>query len=512
MQAEFFSRKTFGRLILIVFLQAEPFAHPEKRFQENVTILYTNDLHGQYLPFPSERRFGTPHPQTGGMEALYDLVQRERNGHTLLFDGGDHETGTFLSYLPVEGVRGGGMIQMMNLLGINASVIGNHEFDSGWENLMRMMKMAEFDVLSANLFREGRLFAERAYRIYRVDGLRIGVIGLSTEDLYTLVFSLQLDNIQAERVIPVARKIVRMIDPETDLIVLLTHIGFKEDSLLAEAVPQADLIVGGHSHTEIHRPVKVNGVLIVQAGSRSEYLGRLDLTVQDDRVKAYSGRLIPVQKFGIPKRTKMTDLVSRYRNLIEKQYGQIIGELQTPWKTAQYQESNIGNYFADVMRGAADVDFAVINSGGIRKDLPAGPIRKLDVFEIFPFSNRLVRFFCTGWDLMRLIETNARASFLKSHGILQVSGLRYAARMNENKDVTISDAIVNGTPVQRGETYTGVTVDYVVPYNAGRYMGFKPSKLENLDVIVSDAVIEHIQKDPKVSSRIEGRMRHEKGE
>jgi 5'-nucleotidase/UDP-sugar diphosphatase len=461
---------------------------------QNLTLLYTNDLHAQYIPLKSANS------QTGGMEALYELVRQERRDHTLLLDGGDHETGTLLSILPIDGARGGGMIRMMNLIGFRGSVIGNHEFDNGWRNLKSMQGLADFDFLSANLFQENRLFADKAYAIHAVNGLKVGVIGLSMEDLYSMTVPPNLDRIQVEKVIPTARKIVRMIDPKTDLIILLTHQGFKLDSLLAVAVP---------SHTELRRPVRVNGVIITQAGSRSQNLGRLDLSVRNDRVESFTGRLIPVRDVRIPDKSPMKALVKRYRDQIESQYGKVIGDLEISWEVSKDRESNVGNFFADVMRAAAGAEFALINSGGIRRGMPKGPIREMDIREIFPFENRLVRFSCTGRELRKLIETNARASFKKSQGILQVSGLRYSARWN-GKGAEIIEAMVNGKSVRNDGVYTGVTVDYVVPYNAGQYFGFTPKNPETLDMFLADAVLLHIRKNPKVRASVEGRMRHER--
>ena len=494
------SKRAVYFMLLIVLL----FFMPGPVQPKQLTILYTNDLHAQYLPRKSGD--GT----IGGMEALYDLVQRERNGNTLLLDAGDHETGTLLSRLPVDGVLGGGMIEMMNLIGFDATAIGNHEFDNGWENLWRLEALAAFHMLSANLFQNDRLFLKEGSHIFTMNGLKIGVVGLSSADLYRLVFPPSLDDIRIKSVIRTARKTVHELDPLTDLIVLLAHQGFREDSLLAEKVSGVDVIIGGHSHTIIRHPILINGVLVVQAGSRSEYLGRLDLDVENDMIKSFSGQLIPVRNDTATRDSKMAGLVNTYRRRIDKQYGQIIGELKIPWKTSRERESNIGNYFADVMRLTAKADFAVINSGGLRKDLPAGPLRKMDILEVFPFSNRLVRFSCSGRQLLKLIKTNSRASVTKGREILQVSGLKYAARMTPKKAVTILNAEVDGKPIQKNRTYTGVTVDYVVPYNALMYFGFKPDEFKELDLQLSDVMIEFTGKNPNVSSRVEGRMRHER--
>jgi 2',3'-cyclic-nucleotide 2'-phosphodiesterase (5'-nucleotidase family) len=468
----------------------------------NLTLLHTNDLHGQYLSWFSGRE------QIGGMEALFAAVAAERNGHTLLLDGGDHQTGTLLSHLSVDGTRGGGMVRLMDLLGVAASAVGNHEFDSGFENLGRLAELARFDMLAANLSLDGRLFPEKAYAVYVVGGVRVGVIGLADRGLAGSVFPPRLGRVRIADPHAAARRLVRLLDPETDVIVLLTHQGFREDSLLARAVPGADVIVGGHSHHAFRKPRRVAGTLVVQAGSRGEFLGRLDLTVRNDRVAEYEGRLIPVRPRPMPGGNPVTPLVREYERRIREAYGEILGELLEPWEPARDRESNVGNFFADVMRAESGADFAVINSGGIRKGLARGPIREGDIREVFPFENRLVRFSCTGGDIRRMVETNARSAFNRSQGILQVSGIRYAARRGRRRSVEVTSLTVNGRPVARDRTYTGVTVDYVVPHNARQYLGFSPRRPESLDRMLVEAVIAFVRDHPETSARVEGRMRH----
>ena len=148
---------------------------------QNLTILHTNDLHAQYLPLKSGKS------PTGGMEALDALVRRESNGRTLLLDAGDFQTGTLVSRLNENGVTGGGMVAMMNLLGFRASVPGNHEFDEGSQNLKRMEAMADFDLLAANLEKDGRPFLEKTHTVATVGGIRVGIIGLVSGKMDKLV-------------------------------------------------------------------------------------------------------------------------------------------------------------------------------------------------------------------------------------------------------------------------------------------------------------------------------------
>ncbi len=469
---------------------------------QDLTLLYTNDLHAQYLPLKSGKS------QTGGMEALYETVLRERNDGTILLDAGDFQTGTLVSRLDEGGATGGGMVAMLNLLGVRASVPGNHEFDSGLKNLKRMEAMADFELLAANLTKDDGLLLDKASTVITAGGVRVGLIGLVSGKMDRLVFEEKRQGIKILEPVPAARRCIRALDLITDLIVLLTHQGFREDSLLALAVPEADVIVGGHSHTELKRPVLVNGVILVQAGSRSQYLGRLDLDVRNGRVASFKGRLVPVRSAGRPSDRRMRDLVEGYRKRIESRYGSKIGRLKTAWIPARDRESNVGNFFADVIRERTASEIALINSGGIRKGLGRGPLREMDLFEVCPFDNKLVKFSCTGRQVLQLICANASAAYSRSRGILQVSGLRYRVTKDERGMIRILDASVNGEPVRPRRLYTVAAVDYLVPHNAREYFGFEPGSFEAVDLLLTDMAVDYIRSHPVIRSRVEGRMRH----
>lgn len=486
------------------------FISPACSDSESVTILHTNDMHSQYLPLKATWIREEPKPLIGGMVALKYFVDQERsqNKNLLVLDAGDIMTGTPLSNIEVDGAVCGGFVQMMNLIGYHATIIGNHEFDNGVQNLKRLIRLMNFEVLSANLFTVDTLFAPKAYEIYQVGNVKVGVIGLIMEDLFGVVSKKHTDGLKVGRISEAAQTYIDKIDPETDLIVLLTHQGFEEDSLLAESVNGADVIVGGHSHTRLTKPHKINDVLVVQAGAEARYLGRLDLEVEDDKVTQYEGKLIPLWVEEVKKpNPKMEQLVNKYQEQIHQEYGTVIGTLKVPWKTSRRWECNLGDWLADAMRDYAGTEFALINSGGIRKPMQPGPITKLDIVEILPFSNYLIKFTCTGEQLIKFILENAEASVHETHGILQVSGLSYAYRVEAGKKVTIISANINGSDIHPERTYTGVSLDYVLIGQEMQYLKFQPKSVENLGVLISDAVIEYLQDHPVVDLPVQGRIR-----
>jgi len=475
-----------------------------------LTVLHTNDQHSQFAAAPATWVQKDPKPRIGGLVALENQIRKARENYkaTLLLDAGDFMTGTPIAKLKVEGALGGAYIQMLNDMGYQALTLGNHEFDEGQENLMGLVRLARYDILSANLYKDDRLFAPKSHAIYEIGGLRVGLIGLTLTDLFDMTARKNLEGIRVLDPAASAQKIIDEIDGRTDLIILLTHMGVEADRDLAKKIRGADIIIGGHSHSRLNKPIIENGVLIVQADSKTRYLGRLTVDVAGDAVVRHDYALIPCWVDSVTQPDPLlAGRIKEYQQQIDADYGRTIGQLTTDWQRNSQGESNIGNYIADVMRLTAAADFAVINSGGIRKDMPAGPIKKLDIVEILPFTNTLVTFTCTGEELMKIIQSNVRSAAREEPGVLQVSGLKYQYRVTPGGTIEITGAMINGNAIDPQATYTGATIDFILFGQAERYFGFAPTgKTENTNQILSDVVVTHIETQPAVASSIEGRM------
>jgi 5'-nucleotidase/UDP-sugar diphosphatase len=496
-------KKHTAKLLLWIFLFSIPMLAFSHSGEGTITILHTNDMHSQFTPIEASWVDETPRPLVGGVVALDYFIQRERAKfpYTLLLDAGDITTGTLLSKMEVDSVRNGGFVEMMNIMGYDASTIGNHEFDEGQENLRKMLDMAQFDVVSANLYINDSLVAPQPYKIYKVGDVRVGVIGLILSDLSGVVAQKQLENVRVDDPAEVAQKYINKIDPKTDLIVLLTHQGDDQDVQMARHIKNADIIVGGHSHTRLTEALKENHILIVQAGSKTRDLGRLTIDVKGDSVAGYDYELMTTWVDSVKKpNAQLEQLVQHYEDLIEKDYAQVIGQLAQDWHEDEHRETKVGDYLTDVMRAVTQADFAVFNSGGIRKDISAGPITKKDIHELLPFENYLVTFQCSGAQLLQMIEKNARNEVGGSMSILQLSNIRYQYRVGADGRPAILSAQIDGKPIDPEAQYTGATVDFVLSGQALKYLGFEPDGHQKTGLLMADAVVDYIIKNPEVNS------------
>lgn len=272
---------------------------------KKITILHTNDVHSHIEPFSSEH---SEFPNQGGFERRSTLVNsiRNNNPNTLLFDAGDIFQGT-----PYFNFFNGELeFKLMSLLKYDAVTIGNHDFDNGITGLYEQMPKASFDFLISNYDFSNTVLEGKTknYKIYNKSGIKIGVFGLGieleglvTKELYKE--TKYLDPIEISRDISNKLK----FEENCDLIICLSHLGYKYDNLpericdynLAKKSNHIDLIIGGHTHTFMEKPVvlkneKRNDIIINQVGCFGLYLGQIDFFFDRNNKRSFSSSVLNI--------------------------------------------------------------------------------------------------------------------------------------------------------------------------------------------------------------------------
>jgi 5'-nucleotidase / UDP-sugar diphosphatase len=467
----------------------------------DLTLFHTNDIHGAFTARPHEGQDG---PLVGGFAALAGHLAREQATATrwLLLDAGDFMTGNPVCDLVVDGVRGGALAALMGAVGYHASVVGNHEFDIGRAELVDLIAAIPFPVLAADLVdrtgadaQASAVPGEPGPLVFERDGLRIGVMGVSHQRLEGLLTPARLDGITSAGQVRVLRRQLARLVPATDVQVLLSHNGFETDRELARALASdgLDVIIGGHSHTRLAEPVVEDGVLIVQAGGYLRQLGRLDLRLAAGRVTHYRGQLVLLTAEAEDEAPQpVRDLVDHFDQQVAAVYSRPIGRLTEDLRRHSRRESELGSWLCDILRESAGADVAVVNSGGIRKHLLAGPLTRLDIYEVLPFGNTLVVHSLPGESLRAILLANARAAEARSYGILQVSGVQYRYQV-EDAGVELVSVQVGGQPLDDQRIYTVAMPDFVSGmgdvYLAGVPLGPQRETGESL----TDIVIEFVE-------------------
>jgi len=382
----------------------------------HLVVLHTNDVHGQVLPRPATwLRDVQPQPDSGGLSRLATAIERVRResreqGFALVVvDAGDWFQGTPEGALE----QGRSFLAAFSLVGHDALTVGNHEFDHGVDVLLGHLAAVAPPALLANARDEdgALLGGTSAYKVVERGGLRIALVGLCSAETPTISHPSTRALTWEDPVVTLAR-LRHELDPQVDLVLPVTHLGVGEDKRLAEAHPDLPLVVGGHSHSLLREGLRQGGTLIVQAGSSASVVGRVDLWLDARSHRVLEARAGLIELYDEPAAddpARNAALDAAAERLVERSRAAmdvVIGELPVPLLRSRdpFTSSSSGNLVADVMRARAGADVALQNRGGLRADLPAGPVTRRELFQVLPFDNHLVIVTLRGSELEALLR------------------------------------------------------------------------------------------------------------
>jgi 2',3'-cyclic-nucleotide 2'-phosphodiesterase (5'-nucleotidase family) len=505
---------------------------------ESLLILHTNDIHAHILPFQDPKG-----ATVGGAAARARLIAKLRASaaRTLLLDAGDVFQGTPLYNF----FRGVPDYRSMSAMRYDAGAFGNHELDDGPAAWLRTRAEARFPILTANVFvagdsawanslplvlgpvRKGAKWvggarvAEGAplrritdpYTIQDVGGVKVGILGLTTKDVVSIVSRSRNPGVAVSDPIAVAAVLVPEIRKRADFVIALTHIGVDQDKILAARVPGIDLIVGGHSHTYLWQAVFVrngnangyHGTAIVQAGRWGDRLGVIGLAVGPRGIRSLTYALVPV----IPAEGEdraIAGMLQPFRDSIATMMDKPVFQSPERVGTSGLEEGDtpLGNFVADAILDTGRGDIGLINSGGIRAPLPQGKVTVGDVYTVLPFDNTVVVIPMKGWQVRELFDFVARR--VGKRGFAQISGAQFLIRRGRASDIR-----VDGKPLESNRTYRVATIDYLYGGGDGYTQFEKAGPAEATGVFTRDAAIDFLERNVSYEFKRRGRIRWEGG-
>ncbi len=380
--------------------------------------------------------------------------------------------------------KGAQMIDAWNAVGLDISVLGNHEFDLKTPDLLARMKESKFAWLGANVVdtKTGKIFADTPpYIIRSIDGVKIGFIGLllpETKETSSMEASLNVTDFctTARSLVPKMRK------AGANVVIGLTHLFMHQDKKLAGCA-DFDLILGGHEHTLLQS--SAHGTPIFKMWADAREVGKFDLYIdkKTGRLTSMDWEIIPVTD-AIPDDPEFAPVAAKYKDLLDKlsvKVGATSVELDALSQSVRTKETNIGNFIADAYRKAADADVALVNGGSIRADLTysPGPLTMRDVLSMLPFNNPIVKVEVSGKLLADILEHGvARSAEDGEPGRFpQISGMSFKFDTRKLPGQRVSDITVNGQPLDEKKIYTLATSDFLVSRGGDGYTMFKDARI-----------------------------------
>ncbi len=504
----------------------------------SLTIMHTNDVHGHHEPQSNG---------DGGAARQATVVNqiRAEGGNELLLDGGDRFTGTLFHVQH----RGQDSVQIMNMIGYDAMALGNHEFDDGSEVLAAFVSALDFPALSANVdFSEEPLLAGliEPSAILDVGGESIGIIGLVTPETdilsspsKALVFEYDLIGVTQEQVDILTAEGVNKI-------ILVTHIGYGADLEVAQGVSGVDVVVGGHTNTflsnqysgargeypTVTESASGEPVLVVQASTKTVYLGRLDVEFDANGVLTdWDGDAILLSRYISPD-PDMSDLIAGLAEPIAELAAQPVGETAvaltgTSPRLCRIEECLLGNLISDAVLEETGADIVIQNGGGIRADIDAGTVTLGEVLNVLPFGNLISTFNLSGADLVAALENGVNRVEVDENNnpvtegasgrFPQVAGIRYVfdATQEAGSRIVSVDVMQDGefTPIDPDAMYFVATNDYVRGGGDG-YAILETNAVNAYDQgrPLDQVVADYIAANSPITVELDGRIAHQAAE
>jgi len=500
-------QRNHGLLLVVVVTLALFAASVSAAAAVEIVFVHTNDFHArmQSIDFEGGER--------GGIARLAGMINVIRSlypDRVLWLDGGDTLHGTTVANL----FFGSSVVDGLNRAGLDVMAAGNHDYNYGHDVLLLRAEQADFPILAANTFFKGS--NERflpPYAFFDLGGVRVAVLGFSPVTTPVTTHPKNVEAIYFEDPVTVAAELVPQLRRQADLVVVLSHIGYTEDVALAQAVPGIDVIVGGHSHTQLDEPVRVGDTIIVQANEYGKYLGFLKLVVENGRIIDYEGRLLPTTA-DMPISLDLAAALGEWEALLSARLGVVIGEtavdLDGERGNVRTKETNLGNLIADVMRETLDADVTLMNGGGIRASIPSGPVTLGDIYTVLPFDNTLAGIEVTGAQLLAALEHGVSQYPVDWGGFLQVSGLSFTFNPNKPAGQRVVSVTVGGEPLELQRVYRVATNDFMAAggdsYTMLQDAPFSHGSDRGDGEFLRDVVAGYFELHPTVAPKVEGRI------
>lgn len=534
-------KKLFTVIPLVLTISTAMAYQQDKTY--HFTLLHTNDTHGHFWP-NAKGEYGFAAQKT-----IIDRVRAEvekNGGSVILLNAGDFNTGVPESDMLTAEPD----IKAFNLMGYEATTLGNHEFDNPLQVLDMQESWANFPFLSANVINDktGKPLV-KPYTVLDKQGLKIAVVGLTTEDTAKLGNPEYLaNNVTFKDPTETAKSTIKELDEtvKPDLKFALTHMGYYYDAQhgfnapgdvsLARNLPKGafNVIIGGHSHdpvcvdekgvwikdyqpTQACKPDFQNGSWIMQAYEWGKYVGRADFEFKNGELKLVNYRLIPVNLkhkvtnaegkteyvlFGeeIPQDPEMQKLLRTYQDkgseLLNQKVGESHGKLEGDRTIIRFEQTNLGHLIAEAQRQKVKADVGIMNSGGVRDSLPSGDITYKDVLKVHPFGNQVSSVELNGQELLDYLNVVALKE-VDSGAYAQYSGISMVVDRKAGK---VENVKIQGKPLDLKKIYRVSLPSYNAAGGDGYPKLTKNPTYVNSGFIDADVLKEFLQKNSPIDA------------
>ena len=482
------------------------FAPMNAMAEEKATLRFI--LTGDHYELP-------PKNGRGGYAKLASVVRQEKAGekHSIFVHAGDAYSPSLLSSMD----KGKSTVDMLNAVGVDYMVLGNHEWDHGPENLRERVWQSNFPILASNAKDKDGLPIDGTVRtaMVNVGSFRVGIMGLITTK------TKEISSPGRDEFLPVldtANDLAKELKGQgANLIVALAHLDFAEDLELVRS-DIVDVVLSGHDHYYISWDN--DKVVWMDSGENSEKVGVMDVHMRSFMKRGkkrfdWEAEMRFVDTINIPEDAAIASKVKEYEKFLSKELDIEIGETTTQLdsrrNTVRTREAAIGNLIADATRDGVNADIAIANGGGIRAKKIYGPntmLTRRDILTELPFGNVVVKLGLTGSQIWDALENGVSQVENNAGRFPQVSGMSFTWNPKAKVGSRVVSVKIGGQPLNKGRTYTMATNDYIA--NGGDGYGVLKKGKVLIDAsgatLIAGMVMNYIKDKGSVSPKVEGRI------
>lgn len=423
------------------------------------------------------------------------------NGPVVALDCGDTIHGTY----PVVKSQGEAMVPLLNQMGLGA-MTGHWEFAYGPRKFQTITRKLNYPMLAVNCYHEKDhrpVFAP--YTILEEGNLHIGVVGVAATIVDKVMpphFSegiyFTLGNEELPGYIDQLRN-----EERVDLVVLISHLGFPQEVKLAGEVEGIDVILSSHTHNRLYHPVQVKDTLIIQSGCHGSFLGRLDLEVENKKIRKFQHQLLTVENHVDPDPV-VEELVYQATEPHQEMLQEEVGFTRTSLNRNTILESTMDNLLLESLLTATDAEVAFSNGWRYGAPVPPGPVTMNDLWNIIPTNPPVSTVELTGREIWNMLEMNAELTFSRDPyhqmgGYLKrCRGLNLYLKIENPPGERVQEIFIQGNPLKPDRTYQAVFVT-----NQGVPASYGTNRFDS-DLQAVEALQRYLEGKKMVETPLEG--------
>lgn len=512
-------------MAMLLSLTGAVCGEPEQ-LEKDVVVLFTSDVHCGI-----DQGFGY-----AGLAAIRQSMEDAGN-HVVLVDNGDSVQGEPIGTM----TTGEALIELMNVVGYDLAIPGNHEFDYGMDRFLELTEKADFPYISANFNKDGELvFAP--YLVKEFDGVKIAFVGITTPKTITtstpkyfqdedgnFIYGFMQDESGEKLYAAVQSAVDAAREEGAAYVIALGHLGNEqacEPWTYADVIGNTtgiDALLDGHSHdTDQVEMVNKDGQTVLRSGCGTKLAGVGCLRIGKDgklstELFLWNNKTDAPTLLGI--HNDADAAVKSAKDALGDKLSEVVAKTAveltindpvatkddgSPIRIVRRAETNLGDLCADAYRELSGAQIAFVNGGGIRTSIKEGDITLNDILKVHPFGNAMCVIEATGQQILDALEWGARAVPSESGGFLQVSGLSYeihtyiesSAKADENTmfagvegEYRVKNVMVGGEPLELDKTYTLASHNYMLKNGGDGFSMFAGCNVLQDEVMLDNQVL-----------------------